>query len=233
MRYLATIANEIEEAEKLIHDFGIQNHQSLGELVRKILFLQKEILGEQVKTNQQKWSEYEAAEQDYKDYSKEYDANQKKKYQSLSLAEQKLLKKLHRKAIFACHPDKVPQELKAKAAEIFLQLQKAYEENDLEKVKKIANQLEQGIAFISNIEQLEKNHSSSIEQNAIKDKMIALQEHLDERKKILLEELKTIHEHETYQLIISIKDWKIYFKTAKEELQKELETLTKTIEING
>lgn len=230
---LAAIANEIEEAEKLIHDFGIQHNRELGDLVRKILLLRKEKLGREAEeakkednesAYEQKQQAYEEAEEDYANYSKEYQATKEKKYQKLAPEQQKELKKLHRKAVMKCHPDKVSESMKTQAEAVFNRLQKAYEENNLEAVRTINQQLENGIAFVSTMDELLQTDSDNL--TNLSEKLNSLLQRLSQRKKELITQLKQIQQHQTYQTIQDIADWNEYFEKTKKQLKKELDTLT-------
>ena len=55
------------------------------------------------------------------------------------------LKKAYRKASQICHPDRVSEDMKDVAEQLFIQLNQAYEKNDIARVNKILAELEQGI----------------------------------------------------------------------------------------
>jgi hypothetical protein len=211
---VAAIDSEIQEGEKLIHDFGIQHHRYLGELIRQLLLLRKEKLAKIATENHDRKADAEEAKKDYEDFSKDFQYTKQKKYQQLNDADQKTIKKLHRKAVFACHPDKMPFAMKAQAEAIFRELQQAYEENDLERVRQISEQLEKGIAFDSAVENINTVENLSILRQTLRDKV-----------KDLLKKLGELKDHETYILISDIADWETYFEDMKRRLEEELNFL--------
>jgi chaperonin cofactor prefoldin len=117
-----------------------------------------------------------------------------------------------------CHPDKVNDEFKDAAHDIFIELRQAYELNDLKKVNEILNQLENNNFFKTKSETI-------LEKDLLKVAIAKLRKKI----KILESEIIAINESETYQTIISIEDWDDYFKRTKENLQQELENLKNEI----
>lgn len=55
------------------------------------------------------------------------------------------MKQAYRKASQICHPDRVSDEIKNQAQEIFVELNHAYEKNDLQAVQNILKQLQNGV----------------------------------------------------------------------------------------
>ena len=127
----------------------------------------------------------------------------------------KELKQKYRKASKLCHPDVVSEDQKELANKIFAELNAAYERNDLQRVKEILENLEQGNFFV--------NKSDKVNENKLLKAEI---EKLRLRIKELKLEVQEIKESETYETIIGIEDWDIYFNVTKEKLQE----LTKNIE---
>ena len=125
--------NEKIELEKVISDFQHRHTIELGEVILEVLRLRK------IKyKNHKKEAE---AEEDFNNYSKQYETEKDKKQFELNEEEKLELKKKFRKATTMCHPDKVSEEQKAEAEEIFIELKKAYDEHDLEKLKGIENEI--------------------------------------------------------------------------------------------
>ena len=130
---LNKLSDEKADLEKLIHEFGVRHNSELGELILKILRFRK---------NKSKGTPKETeAENDYNDYSREYEISKNEKIADLTEEEQKELKKKYRKASKLCHPDVVSEEQKELADKLFAELNAAYERNDLEKVKEILESL--------------------------------------------------------------------------------------------
>lgn len=203
--------NEKIELEKTISDFHHAHALELGSIIIEILKLRKlKFINDPEKAKE--------AEKDFNEFNDDFQKEKIKTSFSLSNEEKVELKKKFRKATFLCHPDKVNDELKDVAQKIFIDLKKANEANDLKRVTEILNDLESGSFF--------KHKSETITE---KDKLRAYITKLKIQLKHIEEEIMTIVNSETYQLIISITDWKTYFTETKEKLQKELEGLKNEI----
>lgn len=197
------LSDEKAELEKLIHDFGVRHNNELGGLILKLLRFKK---------NKAKGTTNEAeAEKDYSDYSKEYEISKDKKINALTDDEQKELKLKYRRASKLCHPDVVSEEQKELAEKIFTELNKAYEQNDLQKVREILDNLEKGEFFV--------NKSDSINEKQLLKSEI---EKLRSLIKLLTVEVQGIKASDAYTTISSINDWDIYFKETRQRLAEQL-----------
>jgi len=203
--------NEKTELEKLLFDFQYRHTIELGNIILEILKLRK------LKFKADK-EQFDEAERDYKQYSEQYEAEKEKQQFELTEEEKIELKKKFRKATFLCHPDKVNDEFKDAAQKIFIDLKAAYEANDLKKVNEILNDLEKGFF---------KSKSDTVSEKDLLKVAIAK---LRRQIKVLVTEMVTIKESETFKTIFSITDWDNYFSSTKEKLNKELDELTKEIE---
>lgn len=146
---VSSLEDEKTDIEKLISTYQSQYNIELGDLIKKILLLKKQLAKfdvEQDKENEEKQKEYDEASSDYDDFSKSYEENLKEP-KPFELSEEKLkeLKQNYRKATKLCHPDKVTDEQKEQAQRVFTELKTAYDNNDLEKVNDILANLEKGI----------------------------------------------------------------------------------------
>lgn len=160
--------------------------------------------------------QYEEAKNDYKEFSSDYEDTIKKEEQKYNLSEdeKKELKKIYRKASRMCHPDIVADELKVQATEIMKQLNDAYDNKDIEKVKEILKSLENGTSF-------------DVASDKIDDKKILKSkiEEFREKISIIEQELDEIKEDEIFQTIQDIEDMDVYFEDLKEQLLKEYKLL--------
>ncbi len=207
-------SDEIAEIEKLIHDFVLIHNKELGEIARRILELRKEKLeGEQGRSEAKK-KEFEEAEKDYEQFNRKFEEINSEEHFNLTKEEKIELKNKYRKATKLCHPDVVTDELKEHAEMIFRELQKAYEQNNLQKVTEILEMLEKGEIFISKSEGIS-------EKIKLKSELKKLRNKLNELKT----ELNELRESDTYQTLTKINDWEEYFKTTKQKLTTELKTL--------
>lgn len=200
--------NEKIELEKLLSDFQHRHTIELGEIILGILKLRKI----KYKKHEKKAKE---AEDDFNQFNEQFE-NEKNKHKFELNEEQKTeLKKKFRKASTFCHPDKVTNLQKAEAAEVFITLKEAYDQNDLEKVNRILKELETGNPFRS-------GEDAITEKELLKTAITRL------RKKLQQLEIQIIDlkESETFVTINAIEDWDSYFSENKRELQQELESLT-------
>ena len=117
------LSNEKADLEKLIHEFGVRHNNELGKLILKILRFKK-----QKAKGTPKQAE---AEKDYNNYSKEYEITKDEKIAELTHEEKKELKLKYWKASKLCHPNVVSEDQKELAEKIFIELNAAYERNDI------------------------------------------------------------------------------------------------------
>ena len=204
--------NEKIELEKVISDFQHRHTIELGEVILEVLRLRK------IKyKNHKKEAE---AEEDFDNYSKQYESEKDKKQFVLNDDEKKELKKKFRKATTMCHPDKVSEEQKSEAEEIFIELKKAYDEHDLEKVNQLLHDLENGKKFVSQADSISE-----------KEKLKITLEKLKQKLKGIENEIISLKETEIFTTINNISNWDNYFTETKTQLEEELQNLK--VELNN
>ena len=203
---LQQLSNEKAELDKVVHEFGVRHNHELGKLIIKILQYRKK--------QSEGTPQYEEAEKEYEDFYTNYEATKNKKIAILTEEEQKELKACYRKASKLCHPDVVNESQKEAAHRIFMELNAAYEKNDLKRVIEILESLQQGKAFTSKADTANEKLTLQVELERLRTR-------LDELNKEIVE-IKT---SETYQSIINITDWDEYFTKTKQELQERLNEL--------
>lgn len=199
--------NEKIEIEKLLSEFQYRHTIELGNIILDILKLHKI----KFKGDQQK---FEEAENDEKEYREQFDSEKEKEVFELNDEEKSELKKKFRRATVLCHPDKVSDEFKDAAQEIFIELKNAYDTNNLKKVTEILEELEKGNYF--------KSKSDTISEKELLKVAIAKLRKQIEKLEI---EIVTIKQSDTFKTIIEITDWDTYFKNTKQILQIELDHL--------
>jgi hypothetical protein len=204
---LNKLSNEKADLEKLIHEFGVRHNKELGELILKILkFRKSKAKGTPKETE---------AEEDYKNYSQEFEVSKNEKIADLSEEELIEIKKKYRKASKLCHPDVVSEEQKELADKLFAELNAAYERNDIEKVREILENLEKGNFFVNKSDAIDENRLMKTE---IEKLRIRIQE--------LQQQVQSIKESEAYKTISSIEDWDIYFENTKQKLEEQATALS-------
>lgn len=202
-KQIQELSNEKAELDKLIHEFSVRHNQELGELILKILQHRKQQYKE---TPQQ-----EETEKDYENFHKDYQTTKDEKIAILNEADQKEIKEKYRKASKLCHPDVVDEAQKEIAHKIFMELNEAYEKNDLQRVSEILESLQQGKAFTSKADTANEK--------------LALQIEIERLRKILEDinnAISTIKTSDTFEKITNIKDWDEYFAKTKQELEEQL-----------
>lgn len=209
---LTLFSNEKSELEKLLSDFHNRHTIELGDIIAEILKLRME----KFKNEPPK---YEEAKKDYESYKEQVKTEKEKPRFELNDDEKLELKRKFRKAAIICHPDKVAEENKDRAAKIFIDLQQAYEANDLQKVNAILDNLEQGNFLHAKSEVISE-----------KEQLKAAIANLTSQLSNLRSELAEIKDSEAYKTIISIgDDWDGYFTKLKSKLSLELEHLKQTV----
>ncbi|HET7117449.1 MAG TPA: DnaJ domain-containing protein [Hanamia sp.] len=203
---LNRLSNEKADLEKLIHEFGVRHNKELGELILKILKYRK---------TKAKGTPKEAeAEEDYKNYSQEFEVSKHEKVANLTEEELIEIKKKYRNASKLCHPDVVNEDQKELADKLFTELNKAYEQNDLKKVTEILENLKKGNFFVSKSDTITEKQLMKAEIEKLKIRITELQQ-----------EMQMIKESDAYKTISSIKDWDEYFKETKQKLENQAKEL--------
>jgi hypothetical protein len=209
---LTLLSNEKSELEKLLSDFHNRHTVELGDIISEILKLRME----KFKNEPPK---YEEAKNDYESYKEQIKTEKEKPRFELNEEEKLELKRKFRKAAIICHPDKVSAENKDRAEKIFIDLQQAYETNNLQRVNAILDNLEQGNFF--------QSISDTISE---KTKLRAAIKDITSQISNIKTEISEIKESEAYKTIILAGDnWDSYFANLKDKLSLELEHLKQTV----
>ena len=203
---LNKLSNEKADLEKLIHEFGVRHNKELGELILKILKYRK--------TKAKGTPKETEAEEDYKNYSQEFEVSKNEKVADLTEEELLEIKKKYRSASKLCHPDVVSEEQKELADKLFTELNKAYEQNDLKKVTEILENLKKGNFFVSKSDTITEKQLMKAEIEKLKIRISELQQ-----------QVELIKESDAYNTISTLKDWDVYFKETKEKLENQAKEL--------
>lgn len=168
--------------------------------------------------NDEDFQAYEEVKQEHEESSCGNKKAHEQKRFTLNDEEKKELKLLFRKAARLCHPDIVSKELRDQAHEITAQLNEAYAQNDLNRVKQLLEMLENGVYLDAASDKLQ-------DAEKLKHKIVHLTDVLAE----ITQELEDIQEDETYQTIEEIEDWDAYFLEVREALVSEYESLEEVV----
>ncbi|WP_295430280.1 J domain-containing protein [uncultured Thiodictyon sp.] len=110
------------------------------------------------------------------------------------------LKRLYREASQRCHPDRVGEEDQTRAAEVFVRLQAAYRNNDLDAVRAIHCAVREGQLFVGHGMVLSDAES-------LRHAIVVLRHDLDH----LASEIQALRASETYRTLKDLADWDAYF----------------------
>lgn len=210
---IITLETEKASILKAISDFVYSYNLAFGQMLLEILKLKKEKL-EAAGLNQ-KSRRFRQAEEAYRQQEQSYQHSKAETHFELDQDEMAVIKVKYRKACTLCHPDKYEDDLsKAKATKVFIELQKAYQINDLKRVSDILDNLEKGIFDI------ESGQEGSSHQN-LQHRVQYLRHRLDELNK----ELNGLRRDKTYCQILSIRNMDYFFEEEKYRLENELQQL--------
>ena len=166
---LEAVSDELAETERVLLQFNRRHDEALGEILRELLRLQAELARRQAEQHRQAAqaealtepeqaeaqaqadqadAEAEQAQTDYEEFTRQHEAlQQAAPLRTLDEAEEKELKTLYRKCCSLAHPDRVGEEDKQAAHEVFIELQQAYQDNDLVRVREVHAALKAGTAL--------------------------------------------------------------------------------------
>lgn len=213
---VSCLEDEKIEIEKQINRYKIEYNLNLGELIKEILFLKREVAKQEFVNDKEKQNVFEEANKDYEDFNKAYQDNlNEPKPQNLDEEKLKELKQNYRKATKFCHPDKVNEEQKEQAQKVFNDLKEAYDTNDLYKVNMMLKNLENNFF---------KSQGESISE---KEKLVLIKSELKSKEKKLVNKLALINNSLTYREIKKISNWEDYFEKLKHEFTNVLNELKK------
>lgn len=244
---LESLSNEKAELERCLIVFNRRHDEVLGDLIKNVLqaraeyarlifdMKQKELEQEAMQTEEAKEeaktaeAQAEEAETTYQQYSQQHEQLQHEQaIPELDTQQEKELKTLYRKACNLCHPDKVPEDKKQLAHEIFVELQEAYKSNDIEQVANIYERVKKG--------DFKQTRASTLTKTEILKAAIAeIKYQLDK----LLTELQVLQTSQAVQLMqragSNEADWQHYFDGQYRLLKNELERVSEQVQqfING
>jgi len=203
------------EVESVIEQFNHRYIIELNPLIAKVIALKKKIY-EKLKKHGIFDETFEKLEEEFNQKNKEYQEEIEIEIPELNDEESADIKKMHREAVKLCHPDSLNciYEDKIEAANVFSELTNAVKVNDLEKVKYIWSELKLGNP-LSNIDKFDELENLRVKLESLKSKY-----------NYLFNELSMYKSSETYQMILKIDDWGIFFEKQKTLLNQEFDNLT-------
>jgi len=121
---------------------------------------------------------------------------------------------MYREASKLCHPDIVNDDFREEARKVFIELNRAYMINDIQKVEEIHKLLTRSRMF-------SRLRTPSEERELLEARLARLQADL----KILQSEIAELEESKVYRTLINIRDWDEYFDQMKIKLSAEYQSL--------
>lgn len=228
---IASTETELLEIQKQLSDFNILHNRMLGDLIRQILELRRDIFrvkSEKNETNENAQEKFKEAKQDYEEYNRDYVVLKNKTFHELNDDDAAELKRTYRKASLLCHPDRnmdEPKEVRQKLEEIFKALNEANSENDIKKVKEILMRLE--TKEFKNILSVSLKDVSKKSKEKLRSRIELLKKNLHEKKS----EIEFVINSETYVKVYEIKDLTLFFEKTKLKLQNQLTRLLNELNI--
>ena len=227
-----TINNAIKKAS------GAGNNENYEEIIRTYNNLKKELndleddlIKQEIELNKIKddleddelFKNYEEAKTFYEEFHHEHEKIKEKQSDRFELKDEdiKELKIMWKKACRLCHPDIVTDELKEKANEIMQSLNHAYSRRDINKVKQILLNLENGLVFEVSSDKIDNKEILKSKIEEFRQSIIHIQE-----------EIENIKSDDTFKTISNLENWDEYFEELKNELkveEKRLEDESKII----
>lgn len=231
------IKEAIKELEELLKNID-ENHENYEEIIRTYNNLKKELndleddlIKQEIELNKIKddleddelFKNYEEAKTFYEEFHHEHENIKEKQSDRFELKDEdiKELKIMWKKACRLCHPDIVTDELKEKANEIMQSLNHAYSRRDINKVKQILLNLENGLVFEVSSDKIDNKEILKSKIEEFRQSIIHIQE-----------EIENIKSDDTFKTISNLENWDEYFEELKNELkveEKRLEDESKVI----
>ena len=198
--------NEKIELEQLISEFHHRHANELGSYIKRLLYLRKI-------STQDNPEEYANAVQDEEDYSEQIEIELERVIYELDDEQRLELKKAYRQASQICHPDRVNEDMRDIAEEVFIQLNEAYKKNDVVEVQRTLSELKQGM-FKPRSETVSEADQLKVIIKILKHKVAKIEQ-----------EIFAIKDSEDYQTINGISDWNVYFGDIRTQLKEEISYL--------
>ncbi len=222
---LESLSDEKGDLDRRLITFNRRHDDALGDLIQRILKARAElarfIAARKKKVNENTEAEADAqeaedAEEAYRDYSRQHEELQREKpLPKLDEEAERELKSLYRKACSLCHPDKLPEEKKAAAHRVFVELQNAYKCNDLPRLREIYAALKAG--------GIPETRSTALSEVEALKAAIAELEYAIAR---LVAELKALQASDGTKLMDTAgateANWQCFFEQQRETLEIEL-----------
>ena len=222
---LADLETELAELHHLVARFQATHYESLGERLRTLLRLRLHLFERQIRVDPERRSAYDRAKEDFKEFEREQEVQREDSARTkwdLSSEEQKDLKSLFRKGSKHCHPDLVPAEHHDAAAQMFRELRDAYDEGDLERLRRLVKRAETGLFLPPEV----SGETESRTKQRLRARIDGIREAIDRARA----GIDAIRRSPSYATMTEHDDWAALFEAQARQLDHEIEKLTITLE---
>jgi hypothetical protein len=213
---------EIADMHQKINAFDNQQDDAIGEVVGQYLDLKQRYLSQlyQESENEEQQIEAQAAQADFAQFrSKESQPDQPPPAEPLGATQQEDIKHLYRKLTMLCHPDRVQEQHKLQAQELFQRVQSSYRNFDFSVLKTIEQQLQQ-VPF-GGISTAADSFMS------LKQRLADLQERLSTR----CVTHRHIQQSPTWRTLSTQSNWDVWFAKQDEYLRAEIQRYSLALEV--
>lgn len=216
---------EQAELEHRVARFQAVHHEMLGERIARLLKLRIRLLERKLRSHPEERQAFEQASRDFEEFQRDQEMQQESSERTrwdLTEKEQVELKRLFRQGSKKCHPDLVPPEHQAAAAQMFRELRAAYDEGNLERLRKLAERAEAGL--------FDSPEDVAGDDERIKKRLRARIAGIRESLANIRASLEAICASSTYLTLTGHEDWDCLFAGQAMMLDREIENLTTTLE---
>lgn len=219
---LSVLENRRADLHKTLNTFRVRYNAELGMLLGEILRLRLEQFRRLRDSNPDREDDFRDAESDYRKHKETMSETRDEVVHELSKSRDRELQQKFHKASKLCHPDLVDESQKARATEIFMDLNNAYYYNNLDRVSAILEMLEKSRhGLTGKSEGLSTRELLEMHETRLRIDIARLKE-----------DIAGIRTSAPYRLISEIEDWDDYFADLKRKMEYERdeleESLTKT-----
>ncbi|MFO7722232.1 MAG: J domain-containing protein [Bacteroidales bacterium] len=219
---LSVLEHRRTDMYKLLNAFRVLYNAEVGMLLGEILRLRLEEFRRLRDVNPDGERQVEEAEADYARHQQAIGGEPKEVVQTLSKSRDKELQQKFHKASKLCHPDLVEESQKARATEIFMDLNNAYYYNNLDRVSAILEMLEQNTHGLT-------GRSEGMTTRALLE-MHETRLRIDIAR--LKSEIEVIRHSGPYKTVSEIEEWDDYFAALKGKLTHERDELAARLASN-
>lgn len=206
------------EIETDLRSFSLRYHQELGVLVLRILELKEDRLRREAQSDPSKRQEFEKAHTNHEEFRSDQTlAAGEPAPPHLTKDEEEELRTAFRTASKLCHPDVVAEYHRDRARQIFVELTAAYQDHDLNRVKRILRDLQHGDIALMSATSISDKERLLGKVSELRRDIVSVREEIDKMRSTV-----------SWRTLASSADLDLYFQIKRADLEKELSTLSES-----